>query len=301
MQAVTLPTLVLCGALLSPAATHAERAGVNRRTGLFEVPLGDLRRAAEQGDRAELARTAERLGPARLGKALGGADRRVTLAALEAIPLVPAGVLLLEQVLPLDGATDVGIREWALRATAALLGGGGERFVEWEVAAESVHGACQALATAATSPTEKPGHRLLALQGLADAGATCAGDWQPGKLLTSPDADVRRAGVLALPATTAASESLAAAARDGDGRVAAAAGARLCGLRAKQRPPAAAPPLRQLALADGAATEDVIEILPCLSSSKDPEDQKALATLGESGPSVVRDAIKALGDARPRP
>jgi hypothetical protein len=302
MHALTLPMLVLLSALgpVTPVRA-AERPTVNRRTGLCELPLVELRRAAEQDDRSELARTAERLGPARLGKALGSGDRRVVLAALEGIPLVPAGALLLDQVLPLDGAPDVAVRERALGATSALLGGGGQLLTEWEVPAETVRAACRALAAAAADPALKLGHRLLALQGLFDAGPTCAGDWQPAALLTATEPEIRRAGVLALPATAGTNESLFAAARDPDGRVAAAVGARLCALRGKPRPPATTPPLRQLALADGAAPEDILDILPCLTSSKDPEDQKALAALAESGPGVVRDAIKAKADAQPRP
>jgi hypothetical protein len=103
--------------------------------------------------------------------------------------------------------------------------------------------------------------------------------------------------VLALPATPEANNLLLASAKDHDSRVAAAAGARLCSRQTKGRALPAQPPLAKLALADGAAVEDVIEMLPCLVSSKDPADGKTLETLRESGSAVVRDAIKSLAPA----
>src|SRR3954454_17722685 len=47
----------------------------NRNTGLFEPPLTELERSVERGDRAEVARWAERIGPARLAGGLRGSDR----------------------------------------------------------------------------------------------------------------------------------------------------------------------------------------------------------------------------------
>jgi len=72
---------VLAVALLfiAPAAA-AERPSYNRRTGLLEVPLQGLRKAAERGDRAELGRWAARIGVARLAKALADPDRSLALA-----------------------------------------------------------------------------------------------------------------------------------------------------------------------------------------------------------------------------
>ena len=294
--------LALLGGL-SPvgSAGAAERAAVNRRTGLFETPVSDLRKAAERGDRAELTRTAGRLGPARLGKALADGDRRVVLAALEGIPLISPGLLLLDQIPPLAVSADPAIRDGALRTIAALLAGDSDRMAEWEVPAECVRAACQTLAAAASSESEKLANRMLALQGLAEAGALCAGSLKPALLLSSREPDIRRAAVLVMPADNTSNDALLAAARDHDGRVAAAAGARLCAQRTKSRALPGQASLRQLVLAEGAATEDVIEMLPCLMASKAPEDQKVLETLRESGASVVREAINAEAEKRPRP
>jgi hypothetical protein len=57
--------------------------------------------------------------------------------------------------------------------------------------------------------------------------------------------------------------------------------------------------LHVLALAEGAAPEDVLDMLPCLQASKDPADQKALATLRESGTRAIRDACKAAPAKKP--
>jgi hypothetical protein len=284
-----------CLALLAGAATAAERASVSRRTGLFELPLSDLRKAAERGDRAELARATGRLGPARLGKALADPDRRLVLAALEAAPLYAWGLLLLDDVVQLLASTDEAIRNRAVRTAAALFAGSdAERLAEWEVSGETTRAACQGLAVVAINESEQLGTRLWAMQGIADAGATCAGSLKPVKLLSSHEADIRRAAVLALPGEPAGSEALLTASRDSDGRVAAAAGARLCGRQAKNRPLPAQLSLRRLALAQGAAPEDVIEILPCLANSTDAADGDALESLRASAPTVIRDAINSL-------
>jgi hypothetical protein len=302
MQRTLLVLALACLAQLAVAGPTwaAERATVNRRTGLFEPPLSDLRKAAERGDRADLARAAGRLGPARLAKALADPDRRLVLAALEAIPLLPAGLTLLEPIVPLFGAADPSVRERAVLAAASLLGAGdADTLAEWDVPAETVGLACQALATTAANESETVTTRLAAMQGQADATASCSGSFKPAALLASRVPDIRRAAVLALPAEPAANAQLLAAARDGDGRVAAAAGARLCSRRL--RLPPAQPPLRQLALAADAAPEDVVDILPCLVTSKDPADQKAVADLRENGPAAIRDALKNLTPAAPTP
>jgi hypothetical protein len=297
MQRTLLVSLACLALLPLLSSAHAgERASVNHRTGLVEPPLSSLRKAAERGDRTELARAAGRLGLARLGEALADPDRRTVLAALDGIPLVSAGVLLIDQVAPLAGSTDVLLRERAIRTLAALLGdNASDRLVLWEVPTESTRAACQALATAATNEHELLALRLAAIQGLADAGGACAASFTPTKLLSSRDPEVRRAAVLALPSSPETQGSLSVAVKDGDLRVATAAGARLCSLHTTSQTPL--PMLSRLALAEGAAVEDVIEMLPCLASSKDSEDGKALETLRERGPSAVRNAIRSLDTA----
>ena len=280
---------------LTSAARAADRTTVNRRTGLYELPMTDLRKAAERGDRAELARVAARLGPARLAKALQDSDRRTVLAALDGVPLLSSGILLLEGILPLLASADETIRGHAVGAAAALLAtSDGVGLADWEVAGETAQSTCQALAFLAANEAESLSTRLLAIQGLADAPAVCATALKPAGLLASREPEIRRAAVLGLLPGSAPMAALVAAAHDRNSSVAAAAGARLCERRAKNQTLPADLPLRKLALAEGALPEDVIGMLSCLAASSDPADHKAIEELQTSGAMAVRDAIKRL-------
>jgi hypothetical protein len=293
---------VLAAALaLTGTARAADRATVNRRTGLFELPTTDLRKASERGDRAELARVAARLGPARVARALQDADRRTVLAGLDAAPLLSSGILLLEGILPLLAASDETIRSHAVAAAAALLAASdGVSLADWEVAGETAQATCQALALLAAREAEPMSTRLLAIQGLADAPALCANARKPAELLASRQPEIRRAAVLGLLPNSAPIAALIAAAQDHDSGVAAAAGARLCERSGKNQPvpkdsaPSAMPPLRRLALAEGVLPEDIIAMLPCLAASADPADRKAIEELQASGTTAVREAIQRL-------
>ena len=281
-----------CVALLVTAgdARAVERAAVNRRTGLYEVPVTDLRKAAERGDRAELARVAARLGPARMTKALQDPDRRIVLAALDGVPLVDSGILLLEGVLPLLASTDEGIRAHAVAAAAALFAASDTaHLAELEVTEETEQSTCRMLAQVAGNEAEPMPNRLLAIQGLSDSPPVCAASRKPAELLTSREPEIRRAAVLGLLPSSA--PALVAAAQDRNGGVAAAAGARLCERQSQKQPLPAEPPLRKLALAEGALPEDVIGMLPCLAASTDPADRATIEELRTHGATAVRDAI----------
>ena len=292
---------IACAVLLAVAsdALAAERATVNRRTGLFEVPMTDLRKAAERGDRSELARVAARLGPARMAKALQDPDRRNVLAALDGAPLLGSGGLLLEGILPLLGSSDESIRAHAVAAVAALFAASDEaRLADLEVAEETEQATCRVLAQVSANEAEALSTRILAIQGLSDSPAVCAAWRKRAELMTSREPEIRRAAVLGLLPNS--SPALAAATQDRDGGVAAAAGARLCERRTQKQPLPAEPPLRKLAVAEGAQPEDVIAMLPCLAASADPADAKAIEELRANGAMAVRDAIKRLQD-RPGP
>jgi hypothetical protein len=297
MKATYLIWALVCSALLALVATaHAgERGNVNRRTGLFEPPLSDLRKAAEREDRAELARTAGRLGPARLAKALADPDARTAQAALDALPLLPAGILLLDEALPLLGASDDATRAHAVRSVAALLASNDPiRLEEWEIAEETTRATCRALAAVAGTEGLPVTTRLLAVQGVTDAGNVCAASTKLTSLLSSPEPEIRRAAVLLADAS--AGSLLQTATNDGDSRVAAAAGARLCrsGLPSQTSAGPGHRPLRQLALAEGAAAEDVVEMLPCLAAAADSADARALDGLRITGSPTIRDGIRRL-------
>ena len=278
--------------LVTTGSAHAaERATVNRRTGLYELPVTDLRKAAERGDRAELARVAARLGPSRLAKALQDPDRRNVLAALDGVPLVDSGLLLLEGVLPHLASTDEGIRAHAVAATAALFAASdAAHLADLEVAEETAQSTCRVLAQVAANESEPLPTRLIAIQGLSDSPAVCAASRKPAELLASHEPEIRRAAVLGLRPISAL--ELVAAAQDRNGGVAAAAGARLCERRTQNQPLPAEPPLRKLALAEGALPEDVIGMLPCLAASPDPADRATIEELRNNGAPAVRDAIR---------
>jgi hypothetical protein len=298
MKAIRTIVTGLAALTIASAALAAERSTINRRTGLYEPPLTELRKASERGDRAELARTASRLGPNRLAKALTDSDRRLVLAALEAAPLFVEGVLLFDGIVPLIGSADDDVRERAVRSTVALLHEHDRTsFAEWEVSNETVGAACQALLRVAGRENEKPAARLAALQGLADASAYCSTTTPLAELAGKGPAEIRRAAVLALPinesqvGSQAATNALVAASKDADSQVAAAAGARLC---RTHTPATNAPPLRQLVLGADVLAEDVVDMLPCLTASKDPADHKAIDQLAASGSPAVKAAIKNL-------
>jgi len=291
-------SLVVLGSSLAfaMAASAADKASINRRTGLYEPPPSDLRKAVERGDRAEIARAATRLGPSRLARMLADPDRKTVLAALEAAPLLDAGVLVLDAIRPLVASSDEGVRAHAVAATAALLSQADlGRLAEYEVTGETFVASCQALAGAAASDIEPIGTRLSAIQGVVDGGPACASQLRLDLLLASREPELRRAVVLAAPEGDARTPpSLLAASKDSDRRVAGAAAVRMC--KSKQAP---LPPLRDLVLAEAALVEDVVELLPCLAASADPQDQKALVDLGNSGRPAVRDAVKRLRAVRP--
>jgi hypothetical protein len=230
-----------------------------------------------------------------VAKALQDPDRRTVLAALEAVPLLTSGVLLLQDVLPLLAATDDGVRAHAVGTASALLAtNDSARFEELEVAEETALATCKALVAVAASETESLPPRLLAMQGLSDAPSSCAAASKSAELWMARAPEIRRAAVLGLPSDSAPAGALAAAAKDRDNSVAAAAGARLCEQRAKNHPLPAQPPLRQLALAEGALPEDVVAMLPCLAASTDPADRSALEELQAHGTTTVREAVRRL-------
>jgi hypothetical protein len=231
-----------------------------------------------------------------LAKALQDSDRRTVLAALDSIPLLSSGILLLEGVLPLFASIDETIRGHAVGAAAALLAvSDSASLADWEVAGETAQATCQALALLAAKEAEPLSTRLLAIQGLADAPAVCATSRKSAELLAaSREPEIRRAAVLGLLPSSVSMAVLATAAQDRNGAVAAAAGARLCERRGKNQPLPAEPPLRKLALTEGALPEDIIGMLPCLAGSADSADRKAIEELQASGTTTVREAIKRL-------
>jgi hypothetical protein len=294
--------LALSLLFIAPSAA-AERPSYNRRTGLLEVPLLGLRKAAERGDRAELGRWAARIGVARLAKALADPDRSLALAALDSVVYLPERLLLLDGVLAQCNSSDAQMGERALRTTGALLSDADARLLEtWEVPDEVTGRACRVLAAVAAREDREIEVRLAALQGLADANAICAGRNDIMVLMHDPSSDIRRAAVLVLPPSGArTSSALREASKDANPGVVAATGVVLCrqqlAPRAKPAPPSTpARPWRELVLAPSTPAEDAAEMLSCLADSSDPTDAKAFEELRSKGSLLLRDLAKPVAD-----
>jgi hypothetical protein len=269
----------------APTPRAAEKPSFNRHTGLFEPPFGELERAVGRGDRADIARWAARIGPARLAEALRGTDRPRVIAALEALAVLPGNVRLLDAVTPLVASTDVSVSERAARAMGLMLDASEPRRLEdWDVPADAVGRGCRALTDTVLRVHAPVEVRLAALDALADATLLCRP--APLALLGDPSAAVRRAALLA---QRARDELPAAALKQGladpDPTVVAATAVAWCRHRLAAGGTAAPPvtlPLRTLAAAAATPIEDAIELLGCLALSSDPADRKALEQLRKS-------------------
>lgn len=290
-------------------ARSADRPGdkpsFNRHTGMFEPPLGELERSVERGDRAEVARWAERIGPARLAGVLRGSDRGFVLAALEASAALRGSARLLEAATPLASSSDAAVAEHAVRALGAMLDGSEPRSVEdWDVPADAVARACRALADAATRASGQA-VRLAALDGLSEASNFCRAA-PLGPLLSDGNAAVRRAAVMALrPRDDLPIPELQKAIADSDPGVVSAAAVVWCRHRLilpASTPLASSmlPLLRALALAEATTIEDAVELLPCLAGSPDKADQQAIEQLKKSKVPLLRTRATELGGGASR-
>lgn len=294
--------LALSLSFITPSAA-AERPSYNRRTGLLEVPLLGLRKAAERGDRAELGRWAARIGVARLAKALADPDRSLAMAALDSVPYLPDRLLLLDPVLARCDSADAQLGERALRTIGTLLSDADSGLLdEWEVPDELAQRTCRVLAAAASRADRAIDLRLAALQSLADANALCAGRNDLFALLHDASPDIRRAAILVLPPNGARTLSaLREASKDADPGVVAATGVAFCRQQLAPRakpipPPSPARPWRELVLAPSTPGEDAAEMLACLADSTDPTDAKAMEELRSKGSPLLRDLAKPVAD-----
>jgi hypothetical protein len=310
--------LVMAVALAAGVAKAPDKPVFNRHTGLFEPPFSELERAVQQGDRADVARWASRIGPARLAEALRGPDRARKVAALEAVGALPGNVRLLEVVTPLVGSGDAAVAERAVRAVGQMLDASEpRRLEEWDVPADAVARGCRALSDAAGRAQAPQEVRLGAIDALADATLLCRP--APLGLLADGSPAVRRAALLAqrardeLPAQT-----LRQALADPDPAVVSAAAVAWCRHRllAGPRPTPAseltrlpagpppgtstAPPLRELAVAETTPVEDAVELLPCLALSSDAADRQALDQLRKSKTPALRARATELANSGKR-
>jgi hypothetical protein len=313
-----LPLALLAGVSLAASAAPARAAdaprpdvsiktSIDRRTGMAGVPVNVLIAAAARGDRAELGRAAERLGSARIATLLGDADKGAVLAALEAVRVLEGNVRLIGAITPLLADSDARVAARAAAVMGQLLRSDRPGELEsWDIPSDEVASACKALGRATERANSALPARLAAFDALADAHAVCPR--LPGLALASGDSwpEIRRAALLA-PQTPGSLPLSFIGDLTGDPvpKVAGAAAAVFCRQRLESLRTRAADDadrgrlgrLRSIALVEATPAEDVMDVLPCLAVSRDPEDQRALETLRKRAGTPLGDRAAQLTGA----
>jgi hypothetical protein len=261
------------------------RPSFDPHTALLEASLPSLTAASARGDRAELARWADRLGPSRLAALLQRRERATVLAALDGTRLLDGNVRLLPWVTRLISDGDVQVADRAIQTVGELLRADQlGKLLEWEVAAVEVGAACAALARMADQASAQQQLRQRAIEAMAEGYAFCRVNIPIATLNGALYPDVRRAAILAPQIIRMQSiDAIGELTADRAPQVAAAAGAIWCRHRfepmrrqgvndeARRR----FTRIRNLVIQPTIAAEDAAEMLPCLSLSRDPEDRKA--------------------------
>jgi hypothetical protein len=270
----------------APAPARAlVRSTFDVRTGLAEPSLAALVAASSRGDRNEMARLVERIGVARLTAILSGVeragDRATLLATLDAVRFLDGGVRLLAHVARLIGDGDARIAERAARAAGELLRADQlDKLAEWEIAPEEVYSACAALGRVVSGQSATAPLRIAALEALSEAYSYCKSGISLEGMTADFAPEVRRAALLApqIGQTTSA-DVIGDLIEDPVPIVAGAAASVWCRSQYDRLRKGAGEVekrrlfrMRMLLLADVAPAEDMSEMLPCLSLSKDPED-----------------------------
>ena len=264
------------------------RPSFDPHTALLEASIPSLTAASARGDRAELARWADRLGPSRLAALLQRRERTTVMAALDSTRLLDGNVRLLPWVTKLIGDDDVQVAEKAIQTVGELLRADQlGKLLEWEVAAVEVGAACAALARMADQVDAEQQLRQRALEAMAEGYAFCRVNIPAAALTGMLWPEIRRAALLAPQIIRVQSvDAIGELTADKAPQVAAAAAAVWCRHRfeplrkqgvndeAKVR----FTRIRALVLQPNVAPEDAAEMLPCLSLSRDPEDRKAFET-----------------------
>lgn len=266
------------------AAAAARTPQFDRRTGLAEMPVNNLVTAAAHADRAEIGRWAERLGPAKLTALLTGSDRVAATAALEGARTLEGNVRLLGPITRLL-SEEPRLAERAAVALGEILRADQlSKALDWEVPPDELASACGALTRLAESVTAPVSLRTAAIGALAEAHAFCPVNPPLGALTKDGWPEVRRAVVLAPQIIRVKSiDDVGDLSGDQVPSVAGAAEAVWCrykldalrkgDLNSDARRKLAR--MRALVMMENVPAEDVVEMLPCLGVSHDPDDQHA--------------------------
>lgn len=256
----------------------------------------ELLKARKRGDRSALGRVADRMGPARLAAAIGGADARVADAAMAAAPEARTGVLLIGTLADQLGGADARMRT-AAEALGRLMDGARPGELDlWEVPPDDVGRACWNLHQVVGRPGASLETRLVAIDASLAAVPTCGVPRDVAAWARDGSPEIRRAAVLLAAAGADRAPILRQAMADPDGRVSGAAVAADCRVEARSAgskeiapDPQAVSAARTLARAPGTAADDAVEMLDCLAAAATPADRTLLESLRRGPPSPLRD------------
>jgi hypothetical protein len=297
---IAVAVVSVAGMPVAGARSHR----TNERTGKLVPAFAELVKAKKRGDRSALGRLGDRIGPARLAQAIGGADEHVAEAAAAAAPLARGGIVLVGALADQLTAADAVRAGAAAAALGALLDGAVPTALEdWDVPPDLVARACAGLRALAARQAAQIGARLAALDAMVEAAPSCGGGGDLGPLAHDPAPEIRRAAVLAAGGNGRAAilrDGLA----DGDRGVSSAAAATDCRVEArvgrdgKEAPPdtPALAAARALVSATTTPPADAVEMLDCLAAGGTAADRGLLEQLRQGPPSPLRDRAVELGD-----
>ena len=306
VTAFAAPALAASGGGSSKSAHRSRHP--NPRTGRIMPAFAELAKAYRQGDRAALARVADRMGLVRLGEAVASRDPGVGEAALEALPLAHGGLLLI------GAATDqIAVADWSRAAAAAralgilLDGAVPTALEEWDVPPDVVSRACGALRALAWRADAAVATRLAALDAVAASAPTCGSGADLAPLAKDGAPALRRAAMMVAAGGNDRDALLRDGMADADRNVSTAAAAAACRIEARtgrsgkvEPPPAQAlAAARTMAAAPATPTEDAVEMLDCLAAAGTPQDRALLDELQRRPPSPLRDRAVELGVRAP--
>ena len=199
------------------ASPRGRRAG-NPRTGRMAPAFAELVKAHKRGDRAALARVADRMGPGP-ARARRSASREpgVGEAALAALPLAHGGVLLIGAATDQIASSDWPRAAAAATALGALLDGAVPTALEeWEVPPDVVARACAALRALAWRSDAALATRLAALDAVAAAAPSCGSGADLAPLARDGTPALRRAATVVAAVGSERETVLRDAIADGD-------------------------------------------------------------------------------------
>ena len=296
------------GVVFASIGDVAAKSGRSRRTnpraGRMTPAQSELVKAHKRGDRAALARVADRMGLVRLGEAIASTEPGVGEAALSAAPLARGGVLLI------GAATDqIATSDWARAASAAgalgaLLDGALPSAIEeWDVPADVITRACTSLRALAWREEAALATRVAALDAVAAAAPTCGRGADLAPLARDNVPAVRRAAVMVAASGPYRDALLRDAIADNDRLVSTAGTAAACRAEGRTRPGGKIEPPSEQALAAARVQatapttppEDAVDMLDCLAASGSAQDKALLDELQRRPPSPLRDRAVELG------